>query len=65
MGKKILKKKGQAKNKGLNIKFVIDCSEPVEDKVIKTTDFEEFLQKKIKIAGKIGNFGDDVSLKST
>jgi hypothetical protein len=36
----------------------------VEDKVLTTKDFEEFLRKRIKVEGKTGNFGENVSLSS-
>ena len=58
----ILKKKTNTKNKNQGLKFVIDCSQPVEDKVLTTKDFEEFLRKRIKVDGKTGNMGEDVAL---
>jgi large subunit ribosomal protein L22e len=61
----ILKKKVVSKNKNNLIKFVIDCAQPVEDKVLTTKDFEEFLRKKIKVDGKVGNMGEDVALSSS
>lgn len=36
------------------MKFVIDCSQPVEDKVLDVAMFEKYLQEKIKIGGKTG-----------
>jgi large subunit ribosomal protein L22e len=36
----------------------------VEDKVLTTKDFEEFLRKRIKVDGKTGNFGENLSLSS-
>lgn len=60
----ILKKKLNVKAKNQGLKFVIDCSQPVEDKVLATKDFEEFLRKRIKIDGKTGNMGEDVALAS-
>jgi hypothetical protein len=34
----------------------------VEDKVLTTKDFEEFLRKRIKVDKKLGNFGEDITL---
>ena len=61
----ILKKKVVSKNKSNTLKFVIDCSQPVEDKVLTTKDFEEFLRKRIKVDGKVGNMGEEVALTVT
>ena len=36
------------------VKFVIDCAQPVEDKVLDVAMFEKYLQEKIKISGKTG-----------
>ncbi|CEF66743.1 Ribosomal protein L22e family-containing protein [Strongyloides ratti] len=35
-------------------KFTIDCKNPVEDGILKTANFEEYLQKAIKYKGKTG-----------
>ena len=34
--------------------FVIDCSKPVDDKIMEIASFEKFLQEKIKVEGKAG-----------
>lgn len=60
---KILGKKTQARGKSLNLKFTIDCTQPLEDNVLIMKDFEEFLRKRIKIHGKTGHLGDDVVVK--
>ena len=44
--------KGAAKKKAKV--FSIDCSKPVNDKVMDITSFEEFLQGHIKVDGKTG-----------
>ena len=44
------------------MKFNIDCSEPVQDGVLVTSDFKDFLMKRIKVQGKTGNLGDEVAL---
>merc|ERR1711976_244317 len=40
--------------------FVIDCSKPVDDKIMDIASFEKFLQEKIKVDGKAGVLGDSV-----
>ena len=45
-------------------KYVIDCHLPVEDNVILTKDFSDFLTKKIKVQNKPGNLGDYISVKA-
>lgn len=52
------------KAKTASLKFSIDCSQPVEDKVILTSDFEDFLRKKIKVGGKVGNLGENITVNS-
>ena len=54
-------KQGTKAKKPTN-KFVIDCSLPIEDKVIALHDFEEFLRQHIKVEGKTGNLGSAVSI---
>ena len=61
---RIFKKKTSGKTKNLNLKFVIDCQQPVDDKVLVTNDFNDFLKQKIKVHGKVGNFGNDISVSS-
>jgi large subunit ribosomal protein L22e len=36
------------------VKFVIDCTQPVDDKVLDMGLFESYLQERIKISGKTG-----------
>lgn len=36
------------------VKFVVDCSEAVDDKVLDVAAFEKYLQDRIKINGKTG-----------
>ena len=43
-------------------KFSIDCSAPVEDKVLDVAGFEKFLHDRIKVNGKAGNLGSKVTL---
>ena len=37
------------------VKYVLDCTAPVEDKVIDVASFEKYLQDRIKVEGKTGN----------
>ena len=60
---KILGKKSASRSKNLNLKFVIDCSQPVEDNVLVMKDFEDFLKKRIKVHGKTGNLQEDIVVK--
>ncbi|OQR68794.1 ribosomal protein L22-like [Tropilaelaps mercedesae] len=61
--KKGLKKAGIKKKGGVkrgHLRFVVDCSNPVEDNIMKILDFERYLQNRIKVNGKTRNFGNDV-----
>ncbi|XP_044261523.1 60S ribosomal protein L22-like [Tribolium madens] len=54
-------KKQQIRGKGLKkkkvaLRFVIDCTHPVEDSILDVASFEQYLKTKIKINGKTGNF---------
>ncbi|KAL0418848.1 UNVERIFIED_CONTAM: 60S ribosomal protein L22-2 [Sesamum radiatum] len=48
------------KKKGAS--FVIDCSKPVEDKIMEIASLEKFLQERIKVGGKAGALGDSVTV---
>ena len=61
----ILRKKQAVRSKNLDLKFTIDCAQPVEDKVLVPSDFVDFLKKRIKVQGKTGNFGSEVALKNS
>lgn len=45
---------GPLKGKKKAATFVIDCSKPVEDKIMKIGEFEKFLVDKIKVDNKTG-----------
>ncbi|WVZ67043.1 hypothetical protein U9M48_016182 [Paspalum notatum var. saurae] len=50
------------KKKG-SIAFTIDCTKPVEDKIMEIASLEKFLQERIKVAGgKAGSLGDSVTV---
>lgn len=40
------------------VKFVIDCTQPVDDKVLDVAQFEKYLMDRIKINGKTGQCGN-------
>ncbi|XP_009630788.1 large ribosomal subunit protein eL22y-like [Nicotiana tabacum] len=42
--------------------FIIDCSKPVEDKIMEIASLEKFLQERIKVGGKAGALGDTVTV---
>ncbi|RAL42539.1 hypothetical protein DM860_011157 [Cuscuta australis] len=42
--------------------FVIDCSKPVEDKIMDIASLEKFLQERIKVGGKAGALSDSVTV---
>ncbi|KAK9862593.1 hypothetical protein WJX84_011739 [Apatococcus fuscideae] len=61
----ILKKKskGPAGGKRKSQTFTIDCTKPVEDKIMEIGKFEKFLIEKIKVDGKTGHLGDVIEIK--
>lgn len=48
--------------KAVNIKFIIDCSAPAKDKVLDVAAFEKFLHDRLKINGRTGNLGTNVTI---
>ncbi|EED91116.1 RL22, ribosomal protein 22 60S large ribosomal subunit [Thalassiosira pseudonana CCMP1335] len=50
--------KGKGAKKG-TVKFVIDCTAPVDDKVLDVASFEKYLQERIKVEGKTGNLAQN------
>ncbi|EER92292.1 hypothetical protein BDA96_01G400600 [Sorghum bicolor] len=53
---------GGGKKKG-SVTFTIDCTKPVEDKIMEIATLEKFLQERIKVAGgKAGNLGEGVTV---
>jgi len=51
-------KKGQKVTK----KFIINASNPVNDKIFDLSAFEKFLHDRIKVDGRTGNLGDSVAI---
>lgn len=41
------------------MKFVIDCTAPVDDKVLDVASFEKYLQDRIKVGGKTSNLASN------
>jgi len=54
---------GGAKKKKTTIKYIVDCTHPVEDGIMDCANFEKFLKERIKVNGKTGNLGTAVSLE--
>ncbi|GKV18519.1 hypothetical protein SLEP1_g28885 [Rubroshorea leprosula] len=50
------------KGKKKGVTFTIDCTKPVEDKIMDIASLEKFLQEKIKVGGKAGALGDTVTV---
>ncbi|KAI5299014.1 60S ribosomal protein L22 [Ascosphaera atra] len=44
-------------------KYVINASQPVNDKIFDVAAFEKFLHDRIKVEGRVGNLGDKVEIK--
>ncbi|KAI1613275.1 60S ribosomal protein, partial [Exophiala viscosa] len=42
--------------------YTINCSQPVSDKIFDLSAFEKFLHDRVKVEGRTGNLGDDVSI---
>lgn len=51
-----------SKAKKVNLKFTIDASEPAADEIFDLASFEKFLHDRIKIDGKTGVLGENVSI---
>ncbi|VDK53315.1 unnamed protein product [Anisakis simplex] len=47
-------KKAGGKKKKQSLKFNIECKNPVEDGIMNVSDFEVFLNERIKVNGKLG-----------
>ncbi|CAD5206803.1 unnamed protein product [Bursaphelenchus okinawaensis] len=63
---KVQKKKAGGKKKRQVVKYVIECKNPVEDGILKTSAFEEFLKDRVKVNGKTGQLSQNgVSITST
>ena len=54
--------KGQKYAKKPSHRYVINCKDPIEDNVLVLNDFESYLTQRIKIDGKTGNLGQQVTV---
>merc|ERR1711931_120758 len=59
---KTAKQPGGKKKKTV-LKSTVDCTLPVEDGIMNVGNFEQFLQQRIKVAGKTNNLGSNVVLE--
>ena len=50
------------KNKKVALKFVIDCSKPVQDDIFDLAAFDTFLHDKFKVNGKVNQLGELVKI---
>ncbi|KAF7998409.1 hypothetical protein HCN44_009807 [Aphidius gifuensis] len=55
--------RGKGQKKKVSLKFTIDCTHPVEDNIMDVANFEKYLQERIKVNGKTGNFGNNVTME--
>merc|ERR1711997_503390 len=53
------------KSKRQALKFTIDCTAPVDDGIMEIASFNQYLKEHIKIEGKIGNLGSNVSVENS
>lgn len=53
-------KKAPAKRQA--VKFVLDCTKPVDDLVLDTAYVEQYFSNRVKVDGKTNNLGDRVSI---
>jgi len=42
--------------------YIINCTQPVSDKIFDLSAFEKFLHDKIKVEGRVGNLGDSINI---
>uniref|UniRef100_F1LH15 Large ribosomal subunit protein eL22 n=1 Tax=Ascaris suum TaxID=6253 RepID=F1LH15_ASCSU len=63
-----VRKKAGGKKKKQILKFNIECKNPVEDGIMNVSDFEVFLNERIKVNGKVGQMaanGVKIELQKT
>jgi len=54
--------RGKVQKGKVTKKYTINCSQPVSDKIFDLSAFEKFLHDKIKVEGRTGNLGDQISI---
>lgn len=42
--------------------FIINASQPANDKIFDVSAFEKFLTERIKVEGRVGNLGDTIKI---
>merc|ERR1719326_1290989 len=52
----------KVKGKKPNHRFVIDCELPISDNYFVLNDFQQYMAGKIKVEGKTGNLGSNVTI---
>jgi len=60
--KKAAKPKTNKRVKKVQLKFTLDCTSPVEDGIMDAAQFEKFLHDRIKVNGKAGALGENVTI---
>ncbi|KAG5298579.1 60S ribosomal protein L22 [Histoplasma ohiense] len=53
------------KSQKVTKKYVINCSQPANDKIFDVSAFEKFLHDRVKVEGRVGNLGDSVEISQT
>ncbi|XP_057178640.1 60S ribosomal protein L22-like 1 [Triplophysa rosa] len=48
--------------RGACFKYTVDCTNPAEDGILDSANFETFLKEKVKVNGKTGNLGNVVQI---
>ncbi|MEE6501432.1 hypothetical protein FKM82_004177 [Ascaphus truei] len=51
------------KSKKATWKFTLDLTHPVEDGILDSVSFEQFLKERVKVNGKTGNLGNVVHIE--
>jgi len=52
----------KGKQQKVTKKYIINASQPINDKIFDISAFEKFLHDKIKVDGRVGNLGDSVQI---
>ncbi|OCK78799.1 ribosomal protein L22e [Lepidopterella palustris CBS 459.81] len=55
-------KGGLKKGQKITKKFIINASQPANDKIFDISAFEKFLHERIKVEGRTGNLGDVIQI---
>ncbi|KAM5438078.1 60S ribosomal protein L22 [Microsporum canis] len=52
----------KGKQQKVTKKYIINASQPANDKIFDVSAFEKFLHDKIKVEGRVGNLGESVQI---